>query len=565
MSRFVQRESEPVFTEILTSQGFARPLAEALSSRGIRSKEELEPTWGSMIAPDTLPGALEAARVIADAIEAQKKIVIVADYDCDGATACALAVRALKAFGCENVDYAVPSRLTEGYGLSKGIVEDILPLHPDLLITVDNGIASFEGIAAARRHGMQVIVTDHHLAGESLPEDCVIVNPNVPGNPFPSKNLCGVGVIFYVMLTLRSELRKRGLFNKENQPRLTDLVDLVALGTIADVVSLDENNRILVGYGLRYIRRGYTQPGIKALFEIAGKPLAQASSRDLAFSVAPRINAAGRLNIMNVGIECLLSDNPEYAYAKALELDSFNQERRELETKMQYDANVVLNEKDMSGAYGITLYDESWHQGIVGLVASRIKEAYNKPTIAFAPAEGDELRGSGRSVSGVHLRDTLNEVSLLCPGLILKYGGHSMACGLSIKKGGIDSFRKAFDEVLRKNHPEGITKDVLVDCPLEPKDITYELIRQINSINWGQGFAAPVFFNDFTVLQQTLLKGGHLKLKLELGGRVFYGVYFRHSTPLPKKARLAFRPEFDTRQYKGNGIELVIEDIAENN
>lgn len=561
MTQFIQRQADETAVAALVAAGFKRPLAVALASRGIASAGDMAPDWKRLLPPESLEGAAQAACRMADAIEAQEKIVIVADYDCDGATACALAVRALKSFGCENVEYVVPERLTEGYGLSREIVENLLKIKPGLLVTVDNGIQSFDGIACARENGIDVIVTDHHLAGEALPEGCIIVNPNAPGSAFASKALCGVGVIFYVMLALRQELRARGVFTPEHQPRLDTLVDLVALGTVADVVSLDANNRLLVDFGLKRIQSGRTHPGIAALFEVAGRPLAHASARELAFSIAPRINAAGRLNLMNVGIECLITDNPEFAFEKARELEAFNNERRQIESDMQFDANAILNATDTTARASLVLFSERWHQGVVGLIASRIKDARYKPTIAFAPAEGDELRGSGRSIPGVHLRDLLEKLDADFPNLIIKYGGHSMACGLSVARDRLEAFSQAFEATVRKYcQADSFEKRIVVDAPIQADEITRELVEDIRSINWGQGFEEPLFANEFKVVSQTLLRSGHMKLRLQLDGRFFPAIFFRHDTQLPLYAKLAYRPEIN-RFMGRNELQLVIEGI----
>ena len=487
--------------------------------------------------------------------------MVVADYDCDGATACAVAIRGLRAMGAR-VDYIVPDRFIYGYGLTPEIVDFAAKHSPDVILTVDNGIASIEGVKRASELGIQVIITDHHLAGQTLPEAQCIVNPNTPGCDFPSKNLAGVGVMFYVLMALRAELRARGRFTQQTQPKLNALVDLVALGTVADVVKLDRNNRILVEQGLNLIRRGLTQPGLAALFEVAGRPLAQAKARDFGFVIAPRINAAGRLDLMNAGIECLISDDPSAARDFAQKLDEFNRERRELELNMQWDARMLLNREDFTDRHTITLFEPGWHQGIVGLVASRVKDSRHRPTVAFANAGEGELKGSGRSIEGVHLRDMLDLVTKKAPGIIRKFGGHAMAAGLTIQADALDAFTQAFEDVVTENtDPDTFERHVLVDGALSSEEINESLIDAINAQSWGQGFLPPLFANEFKVLRQTALKGGHLKLALEMpDGMRFSAIYFRRAAEIPSRAVLAYRPEINEWMGRRN-IQLVVEQL----
>ena len=514
-----------------------------------------------MLAPQKLDGTTNAAKLLADAIEQNKKIMIVADYDCDGATACAVAIRGLRAMGA-NVDYIVPDRFIYGYGLTPEIVDLAARHSPEVILTVDNGMASIEGVKRASELGIDVIITDHHLPGQTLPAAQCIVNPNTPGCAFPSKNLAGVGVMFYVLMALRAELRTRGRFNQQTQPKLNALVDLVALGTVADVVKLDRNNRILVEQGLNLVRRGLTQPGLAALFEVAGRPLAQAKARDFGFVIAPRINAAGRLDLMNAGIECLISDDPTIAKDFAIKLDEFNRERRELELNMQWDARMLLNRENFADRHTITLFEPGWHQGIVGLVASRVKDSRHRPTVAFASAGEDELKGSGRSIEGVHLRDMLDLVTKKAPGIIKKFGGHAMAAGLTIEANALDAFTEAFEEVVTENtDPDTFERHVLVDGPLTSDEINESLIDAINAQSWGQGFLPPLFANEFKVLRQTALKGGHLKLVLEMSdGMRFSAIYFRRAAEIPTRAVLAYRPEINEWMGRRN-IQLVVEQL----
>ena len=561
MTTFIERTFSPAIARHLQEEGFCPAMARVLAARGIETVEDLKPDWRAMLAPQKLDGTTNAAKLLADAIEQNKKIMVVADYDCDGATACAVAIRGLRAMGAK-VDYIVPDRFIYGYGLTPEIVDLAARHSPEVILTVDNGMASIEGVKRASELGIDVIITDHHLPGQTLPAAQCIVNPNTPGCAFPSKNLAGVGVMFYVLMALRAELRTRGRFNQQTQPKLNALVDLVALGTVADVVKLDRNNRILVEQGLNLVRRGLTQPGLAALFEVAGRPLAQAKARDFGFVIAPRINAAGRLDLMNAGIECLISDDPAIAKHFAIKLDEFNRERRELELNMQWDARMLLNRENFADRHTITLFEPGWHQGIVGLVASRVKDSRHRPTVAFASAGEDELKGSGRSIEGVHLRDMLDLVTKKAPGIIKKFGGHAMAAGLTIEANALDAFTEAFEEVVTENtDPDTFERHVLVDGPLTSDEINESLIDAINAQSWGQGFLPPLFANEFKVLRQTALKGGHLKLVLEMpDGMRFSAIYFRRAAEIPTRAVLAYRPEINEWMGRRN-IQLVVEQL----
>lgn len=560
MTRFVTRDYSPAIAGHLVEEGFPEPLARVLAARGVESAQDLKADWRAILPPETLMGTEAAAKLLADAIEAGKKIMVIADYDCDGATACAVAIKGLKSMGAA-VDYLVPDRFIYGYGLTPAIVDLAAQKGAELILTVDNGMASIDGVAEANKNGINVIITDHHLPAETLPAAACIVNPNTPGCSFPSKNLAGVGVMFYVLIALRAEFRRRGKFDVRTQPRLDELVDLVALGTVADVVKLDRNNRILVQQGLAKVRCGHTHPGVKALFEIAGRASAQARVRDFGFVIAPRINAAGRLDLMNAGIECLISESDAEAQHYAKILDDYNRQRRELELNMQWDAALLLNKIDVSKRHTLALFEPTWHQGIVGLVASRIKESKHRPTIAFANAADGEMKGSGRSIEGVHLRDMLDLVTKTAPGIIKKFGGHAMAAGLTIDANRFDDFCRAFEKVVAENCDEDVfERHVFVDGPLQVKDISVSLVEAINAQIWGQGFLPPLFTNEFKVLHQTVLKGGHLKLMLELDGMRFNGIFFRRSAEVPSVARLAYRPEIN--EWMGQrSIQLVIEQV----
>jgi single-stranded-DNA-specific exonuclease len=562
MTRLITRDYDPAVARRLAAAGMPAPLARALAARGITGDEQLRLSLEGLIAPGALSHIDAAASLLADAIDAEARLLIVADYDCDGATACAVGLRGLRmlAAGSQaSVDYLVPNRFEYGYGLTPEIVDLAAQRQPDLLITVDNGIASVEGVARANELGIDVLVTDHHLPGAVLPDAACIVNPNQPGCGFPSKHLAGVGVMFYVLLALRAELRSRGRFDLASQPRLDTLLDLVALGTVADVVRLDHNNRVLVAQGLQRIRSGRLHPGIAALFQVAGRDALTARAADLGFAIGPRINAAGRLTDMTVGIECLTTDSFERALALAQQLDDLNRERREIESDMQLDALAAIDDAVVQQRSTICLFDESWHQGVVGLVASRIKEKYHRPTIAFARAGESELRGSGRSIEGVHLRDTLDLVTKVAPTLVKRFGGHAMAAGLTLTAGAYENFVAAFEAATRSSCDRSIfERTVATDGALEPSEFTFGLVEACEQHVWGQGFPAPLFAQEFDVVEQRLVKDRHLKLWLEIDGRRFNGIFFRRTEPLPRRTRLAYRPAID--DYQGQRrLTLFIE------
>ncbi|NMG63390.1 single-stranded-DNA-specific exonuclease RecJ [Azoarcus indigens] len=533
-------------------------LARLYAARGIRARNELDYGLRALLPPDALTGTREAAVLLADAIEAGARMVIVADYDCDGATACAVGIRALRAFGAD-VHYLVPDRVTLGYGLTPAMVEIAARLEPDLLITVDNGIASVEGIAAARAHGMATLITDHHLPGDELPEADVIVNPNQPGCDFPSKCLAGVGAMFYTMLALRAELRERGAFENGREPNLGDLLDLVALGTVADVVKLDHNNRILVSQGLQRMRAGRMQPGIRALFAAAGRDPARASGFDLGFALGPRLNAAGRLSDMSLGIECLITDDPGRALNIAQELDKLNRERRSIEAEMQEEAAARLEGFDAEGNASIALFEPDWHQGVIGIVAGRIKERLHRPTVAFARGNEGELKGSGRSIPGLHLRDALDLVTKRHPDLIVRFGGHAMAAGLTIREADYPRFREAFEEVVSGLlEPADLQRRIETDGALETGYLSLDSARLLDQEIWGQGFPAPVFNDVFRVERQRLLKERHLKLELGKQGSRYEAIRFNHADGAPDTIHAAFR--LAVNEYNGvSSVQLMLE------
>ncbi|MFS2077483.1 single-stranded-DNA-specific exonuclease RecJ [Massilia sp. GER05] len=541
-------------------QGGIHPvLARVYAARGLTDPRELETGLQALVPPGALRQIDAAAVYLADAIAAGKKMTIVADYDCDGATACATAIRGLTAMGAR-VDYIVPNRFEYGYGLTPEIVElTAREKAPDIIITVDNGIASIDGVAAAKARGIDVVVTDHHLPGDALPDARVIVNPNQPECGFPSKHLAGVGVVFYVLLALRAELRKRGVFDAQTQPKLDNLLDLVALGTVADVVKLDTNNRILVAQGLKRMRAGRMHAGVAALFRVAGREARCASPFDLGFALGPRLNAAGRLEDMALGIECLITDDEGRAWAIAQELNDINLKRREIEADMQGTALLHLDDFEPADASTIAVFDDGWHQGVIGIVASRLKEKFYRPTITFAPAGDGWIKGSGRSIPGFHLRDALDLVSKKVPGLIDKFGGHAMAAGLSIRGDHFDTFAQAFEAVGRAWLTEAqLERVVETDGPLEDDFYSTQFIELLDSQVWGQGFAPPVFCDEFRVVSQRILKDKHLKLLLERNGRRYDAIWFGHTDALGDKARVAFR--LDANEYNGvTKVQLLVE------
>lgn len=561
MTRILNREFDLEAARRLHEEGYLPPVARALSARGIRDASELAQDWKSMLPPAMLEGTREAAERLALARERGERVTVVADYDCDGATACAVAIRGLGMMGVK-ADYFVPHRVHHGYGLSCAVV-DLLAARtprPDVLLTVDNGVSSAEAVRHAAELGIDVIVTDHHLPGAELPPAVCIVNPNLADSAFPSKALAGVGVMYYVLLALRALLRERGIYTQQTQPRLDALVDLVALGTVADVVKLDKNNRILVAQGLNRIRLGRTHAGISALFAVAGKKPEAAGVRDFGFALGPRINAAGRLDTMENGIECLLADDPVVALDYARSLNDFNAARQELETEMQQAAETALSCCNVDSLATLTLYDGRFNEGVVGLVASRLKEKVNRPTIVFAPTDDGALKGSGRSIAGVHLRDALDLVSKALPGAVLRFGGHAMAAGLTLKsEDDLPSFRDAFEKAVRSMVDASVFERVIyTDGGLAPDEITERLVQAIDSQIWGQGFDAPVFANEFRVVRQSLVKDAHTKLILELGGQRFDAIFFRHTETLPGMVRLAYRPNIN--EFMGRrSVQLVIE------
>lgn len=525
MATRVKRRT-PIRQKALEQSDLPPILQRVYANRGVSDPTELEMSIQHIIPPEQLLGIDQAAALLFQKISEQETIIIVGDYDADGATSTAVAMRGLQGVGASDVHYFVPNRFEFGYGLTPEIVDLCSDLSPSLIITVDNGISSIEGIRHARDLGIDVLVTDHHLPGDQLPNATVIVNPNQPEDNFPSKSLAGVGVMFYVLIALRSLMRKKQWFAQHNarEPNFAELLDLVALGTVADVVPLDRNNRILVEQGLRRIRAGQCCPGIRALLSVAGCDYQRVIATDLAFYVGPRINAAGRLQDMSVGIECLLTTDEDIVSEIAESLHSLNAERREIENRMREEAikglNSLLDDQSISAqqhANGICIYQAEWHQGVIGILAARIKEKYYRPTIAFADGEDGELKGSARSIPGVHIRDVLDTVAAKHPGLISKFGGHAMAAGLSLPKDHYDQFTRAFNQVLSKwVSPQDLHAEILSDGELKQDELDLATARILrNSGPWGQGFPTPIFDGEFSVLDYRVVGEHHLKLVLQ--------------------------------------------------
>ena len=559
MTRIATRPCSFRTAEMLRQGGVHPVLARVFASRGLTDARELSSELAALVPPSGLLHIDAAAVFLADAIAAQKRMVIVADYDCDGATACATALRGLRAMGA-HVDYIVPNRFEYGYGLTPEIVAlTAREKTPDIIITVDNGIASIDGVLAAKQLGIDVVVTDHHLPGDTLPEARVIVNPNQPQCGFPSKHLAGVGVVFYVLLALRAEMRRRGIFDAQTQPKLDNLLDLVALGTVADVVKLDANNRILVAQGIKRMRAGRMHAGVAALFRVAGREARSASPFDLGFAVGPRLNAAGRLDDMSLGIECLTTDDEGRAWAIAQQLNEINLKRREIEADMQDTALLHLDAFEPDSSSTICVFDDSWHQGVIGIVASRLKEKFFRPTITFAPGSDGWLKGSGRSIPGFHLRDALDLVSKRAPSLIDKFGGHAMAAGLTIRAESLAAFQEAFEAVGRALLTQQQLERVIeTDGPLEDAYYTTQFIEVMDGQVWGQGFAPPVFCDEFRVISQRILKERHLKLLLERNGQRYDAIWFGHTASVGDRARVAFR--LDANEYNGvTKVQLMVE------
>ncbi len=567
MTKFSIRRFDSTSANILVNAGFPVPLARAFAARGVKDSRQLNYDFTELLSPESLKNCREAGEMLAEAIKAKKKIVIIGDYDCDGATAVALGTLGLTLLGSTRVDFLIPDRDKDGYGLSESLVDKAAEKQADIIVTVDNGISSYDAVAYAKSKGLTVLITDHHLAPEKIPEADCIVNPNQPGDEFESKALAGVGVMYYVLISTRAVLREAGFYDGRKVPNLLNLIDLVALGTIADVVPLDKNNRILVTKGLERIRQGRMQPGLTALLNIAGRNCNTLTAQDLAFSIAPRLNAAGRIANITSGVNCLISANIDSANKIAEELDRLNKERKQRQDEMQKEALSQMSDIEISESSAICLYNPSWHAGIVGLVASKVKERCYRPTIAFAPSVEDgtagQIKGSGRSITGVHLRDVLAAVDRKHPNLIIKFGGHALAAGLTILEKDFDVFREAFEEAVLENAPsEVFEKTVLTDGELETRDFNMRLAGALSNYVWGQSFPEPLFANHFKVVKQTLLKEKHLRLSLEYDGVTLSAIWFNHKKPLPHYAYLSYR--LNVNEWQGRrSLQLIIDGMEE--
>ena len=555
MSNKIQiRSYNPDDCRTLMAAGADPLLARLLAARAVAEPHQLADKLSGLIPFGELKDCEAAAARLADAVARRERILIVADYDADGATACAVAVKGLQSMGAV-VDFLVPNRFEHGYGLTPELAEMAARQGAQVLMTVDNGIASLAGVARAQALGLEVIVTDHHLPAEQVP-DCLIVNPNQHGCGFASKSLAGVGVIFYVLMALRAELRARGAFSDRPEPNLGELLDLVALGTVADVVGLDYNNRILVSQGLKRMRSGKMRPGIRALFKVARRDWRKAQPFDMGFALGPRINAAGRLDDMSVGIACLLADDDETAEALAAQLNDLNIERREIEQSMLQDALNGFPEVLPSGQTTVVAYRDDFHQGVVGIVASRLKERFYRPTIVFAPADNGEVRGSGRSIPKLHLRDALDLVAKRHPDLILKFGGHAMAAGLSIREENLAAFQTAFEQTVRELVcEEDLSQTYITDGSLAPADITLERAQTLALQVWGQGFAPPSFTDEFAVIRQQTMGVAHKKVWLQKDGFEFEAMFWRCTETIPERIRTVYRPV--ANEWRNN-IELQL-------
>ena len=555
------RDVPPRSVWALQQAGIHPLLAQLYAARGVNAADELDDGLARLLPPVSLHGVQQAAQLLADAMAAGKKICVVADYDCDGATACAVALRGLKLLGAQHVSYLVPDRVTDGYGLTPPIAERVKAAGADVLVTVDNGIASIDGVARARQLGMQVLVTDHHLPALKdgdvvLPEADVIVNPNQPICTFESKSIAGVGVMFYVLLALRAELRARGAFDAATQPKLDALLPLVALGTVADVVKLDANNRRLVAQGLKRIRTGHLPAGLASLFKAAGRQTLVATTFDFAFALGPRINAAGRLSDMTLGIECLLTDDAARGDELAQMLDGINRERRDIEAGMREQAQLAADamiDEDEEPPPAIAIFDPEFHEGVVGIVASRIKDRLHRPTFVFAASQADgkehELKGSGRSIPGFHLRDALDLVAKRHPGVLLRFGGHAMAAGCTIAEEHFEVFESALQQVAHEwLDAATLTRRMDTDGPLPAEYRRTDVVDTLHREVWGQGFAAPTFSEVVEVVSQRLVGEKHLALKLKHQGQPVDGIWFGHTESLPARVKLAFRLDADEWQ-----------------
>ena len=558
MTSIITRSYTQANYERLTQHGLSPLLARIYAARDVSDPKQLEAELAALLPIPQLKNAEAMAVLLADAIAAKQRLLIVADYDADGATACAVGLRALSEFGAI-VDFLVPNRFEYGYGLTPEIVRLAAEMKPDVIITVDNGIASHAGVDEAHRLGIKVFVTDHHLPADTLPDADVIVNPNQPDCPFPSKNIAGVGVMFYVMLALRAEMRRRGVFEGKAEPNLAKLLDIVALGTVADVVKLDDNNRILVHQGLKRIRAGQACAGILALYQITGRDAQRASTWDMGFMLGPRLNAAGRLDDMSLGITLLTTNDANHAQELARKLDELNRTRREIEAGMQESALESLDKIVVDERFALSLFDPTWHQGVIGILASRLKEKFHRPVIAFAQSSDGELKGSGRSISGFHLRDALDLVAKRHPDLLKKFGGHAMAAGVTIAPESLPQFETAFEKVAHEwLTPALLARSIETDGGLPATDADLDMAQTLAQQVWGQGFPEPQFLDQFQVASQRILSDKHTKLSLVRGGQKFEAMLFFRAETLPNTIQAVYR--LDVNEYRGvRSVQLILQ------
>ncbi len=573
--KILTRPAEPRLAWNLEQAGIHPLLARLYATRGVQSAAELDSDLRALLPPQSMLGMDAAVRLLAQARGAQSRICIVADYDCDGATACAVLLRGLRLLGFTAVDFLVPDRVVDGYGLTPAISQRVAATGAQLLLTVDNGIASVDGVQSAKDLGLQVLVTDHHLPAEQLPAADAIVNPNQPGCSFASKALAGVGVAFYVLLALRAHLREAGIYTAQNQPRLDSLLPLVALGTVADVVPLDANNRRLVAQGLNRMRAGALPAGMAALAQVAGRELRTLSAMDLGFALGPRLNAAGRLADMRMGIACLCTDDAAQAQVLASQLDAINRERRELQADMQEQAMLAVEAYLQHGSAStdsaaqmpaaITVFDETFHEGVVGIVAARIKDRLHRPTFVFAasaaPGQEGLLKGSGRSIAGFHLRDALDLVAKRQPAVLLRFGGHAMAAGCSIPRERLADFQQAMAEVAAQwLDAETLQQKLLTDGALAAADLRVDVADSLAQQVWGQGFAPPIFSDQCELLEQRIVGSGHSKLKVQMAGQNLDAIWFGRVDALPRQLRLAFRLDVNEWRNQRN-LQLLVEAV----
>jgi len=567
----------PLAEEIDLPNDIHPVLKRIYAARDIKTADDLDYSLQKLLPYEDLSNIQEAVALLAEAIENDKRILIVADFDADGATSCVVGMQGLRQMGATDVVYVVPNRFEFGYGLSPEIVEVAAEMSPDLLVTVDNGISSVEGVQLARDKGIDVLITDHHLPGEQLPNANAIVNPNQVGDKFPSKMLAGVGVMFYILVALRAHLREQNWFQEQEilEPNLAELLDLVALGTVADVVPMDRNNRLLVSQGLARIRSGNCRPGIKALLLAANRTLERVTAQDMGFAVGPRLNAAGRLSDMSLGIECLMSDDEMQARNMAVRLDELNKERREIQNDMQEQALIDITELDLDDAempFGVCLFNEDWHQGVVGILASKIKDKLHRPVIAFAKDKDGLIKGSARSISCVHIRDVLDTIAGQNPGLIDKFGGHAMAAGLTLKEIDFEAFKQAFDQELRRFiAEEDLNGSLLSDGELTATEITFGLANDIQKAGpWGQGFPEPQFDGEFELVESRIVGDKHLKLQLRVygqgkgQGKIIDAIAFNFTdeawSEKPERVHTVYR--LDINEFRGRRqLQLMIENI----